>query len=99
MISLLKNRILVKELEKKTDSGLIIIDKNNEVPLMGEVVICGPGRWLNDEKFERNTVQKGMRIYFGKHAGVPIVLKGERYLVMTDEDVLGIIDPLDSLLV
>ena len=93
MINLLKSRILVKENEKVSTSGLIIIDSENETPKMGTIIKAGPGKWLDDDRFERTTVCEGMRIYFGKHCGVPVTLRGERYLVMDENDVIGILDP------
>ena len=94
MISLLKSRILVKPVEeKKTLSGIIIIDTQAEIPRQGTVIKTGPGKWLNDDTFERTTVAEGMLIYYGKHCGVPVTLNGTQYLVMDENDVIGIVDP------
>ena len=92
-MKLLKNRILVKPIkETKSPSGILLFDNENERPMLGEVIEVGPGRWLNDDHFERTAVQKGFKVYFGKHCGVPVRLNEQNLLVMLDEDIIAVED-------
>ncbi|MFA7384170.1 MAG: co-chaperone GroES [Desulfurivibrionaceae bacterium] len=90
----LNDRILVKRLEEeqKTKGGLFIPDSAKEKPAEGKVVAVGKGR-LND-KGERVAVElkAGDRILFSKYGGTEVKLDGEDYLIMREDDVLGVIE-------
>ncbi len=88
----LHDRILVKRLneEEKTAGGIIIPDTAKEKPAQGEVVAVGPGRRTEDGKRVEPEVKKGDKILFGKYAGTEIKVNNEDYLIMREEDVLGI---------
>jgi len=90
----LNDRILVKRLEEeaKTAGGIIIPDTAKEKPAEGEVVAVGPGK-LND-KGERSamTVKAGDRILFSKYGGTDVKLDGTDYLILREDDVLGIVE-------
>ncbi len=90
----LNDRILVRREEEDTKSkgGIIIPDTAKEKPIKGKVVACGPGAL--DEKGNRRSldVKKGDRILFSKYAGTEIQIDGREYLVMKEDDVLGIIE-------
>jgi chaperonin GroES len=89
----LHDRILVKRLgeEEKTKGGIIIPDSAKEKPAQGEVVAAGSGRRTDDGKVIALEVKKGDKILFGKYSGTEIKVDGEDYLIMREEDVLGII--------
>jgi chaperonin GroES len=89
----LHDRILVKRLneEEKTKGGIIIPDTAKEKPAQGEVIATGSGRRTEDGKIIALEVKKGDKILFGKYAGSEIKIDGEEYLIMREEDVLGII--------
>ncbi len=89
----LHDRILVKRLneEEKTKGGIIIPDSAKEKPAEGEVVSVGAGRRAEDGKLIALEVKKGDRILFGKYSGTEIKIEGDDYLIMREDDVLGIV--------
>jgi chaperonin GroES len=91
----LYDRIVVKridEKEEKTVGGLIIPDSAKEKPQEGEVVATGKGKRLEDGKVVPLDVQVGDRILFGKYSGSDIKLDGEEYMIMREDEVLGILN-------
>jgi chaperonin GroES len=89
----LHDRILVRrvEEEEKTRGGLIIPETAKEKPQEGEVLAVGKGRIKEDGKVLPLDVKPGDRILFGKFSGSDIVLEGEEYLIMREEEVLGLL--------
>jgi len=90
----LHDRILAKRLEEeeKTKGGIIIPDTAKEKPIEGEVIAVGNGKILENGEVRPLEVKVGDRILFGKYAGTDIKIEGEEYLIMREEDVLGIIE-------
>ena len=91
----LYDRIVVKRVEteiEKTHGGLYIPDSAKEKPQEGEVVAVGKGKRLEDGKVVPLDVQPGDRILFGKYSGSEIKLDGEDYMIMREDEVLGILD-------
>ena len=90
----LYDRIVVKRIEEKetTCNGIIIPDSAKEKPQEGEVVAVGKGKRLEDGKVVALDVQVGDRILFGKYSGSEIKLDGEEYMIMREDEVLGILD-------
>src|ERR1700744_4310243 len=90
----LYDRIVVKRIEEKENmqGGLYIPDSAKEKPQEGEVVATGKGKRLEDGKLVPLDVQVGDRILFGKYSGNDIILDGEEYLIMREDEVLGILD-------
>jgi len=90
----LYDRIIVKRVEQQrtTASGIVIPDSAAEKPEQGEVVAVGSGRLLQDGSVRPLQVKTGERILFGKYAGQTVKIDGEEFLVMREEDVLGVID-------
>ena len=90
----LNDRLLVKRLaeEAKTAGGIIIPDSAKEKPAEGEVVAVGPGK-LND-KGERVALQvvAGDRVLFSKYGGTDVKLDGDDYLIMREDDILGVVE-------
>lgn len=89
----LHDRILVKRTteDEKTAGGLYIPDTAKEKPQKGEVVAAGKGRVLEDGKVLPLEIKVGDKILFSKYAGTELKLNGEDYLMMREEDVLGIV--------
>lgn len=89
----LHDRILVKRTieEEKTAGGLYIPDTAKEKPQKGEVVAAGKGRVLEDGRVLPLEIKKGDKILFSKYAGTELKFNGEEYLMMKEEDVLGVI--------
>ena len=90
----LYDRIVVKRIEEKENmqGGLYIPDSAKEKPQEGEVVAVGKGKRLEDGKLVPLDVQVGDRILFGKYSGSDIKLDGEEYLIMREDEVLGILE-------
>ncbi len=90
----LNDRILVKRLasEEMTAGGIIIPDSAKEKPAEGEIVAVGPGK-LNDHG-ERVTmdVKAGDTVLFSKYGGTDIKLDGQDYLIMREDDILGVVE-------
>lgn len=93
MLKPLHNRILVErvEAEEKTASGIVIPDTAKEKPQEGKVVAVGPGSRDKQGKVIPMEVKKGDRILFAKFGGSEIRLDGKDYLIMKDDDVMGIV--------
>jgi chaperonin GroES len=89
----LHNRILVRRMqeEEKTAGGIIIPDTAKEKPQRGEVVATGKGRITEDGKILPLEVTVGDKILFSKYSGTELKLEGEEYLMITEDDVLGVI--------
>ena len=90
----LHDRVLVKRLEELDEKhGRIIIpDTAKEKPQEGKVIAVGTGRVTEDGKKLSLAVKEGDRILFGKYSGSEVKLDGEEYLILREEDILGILD-------
>ena len=90
----LQDRILVQRVEEetKTKGGIIIPDTAKEKPAEGKVIAAGNGKVGEDGKRVALEVKKGDRILFGKYSGTEVKIEGEEYLIMREDDVLGVID-------
>lgn len=90
----LHDRILVKRVaeEEKTAGGLFIPDTAKEKPQRGQIVATGKGRVTEDGKTLPLEVKNGDKILFSKYAGTELKLDGAEYLMMREEDILGIIN-------
>ena len=90
----LQDRVIVKRLEaeEKTESGLIIPDTAKEKPQKGKVVAVGPGKVMDSGTTVALTVKAGDNILFSKYAGTEINISNEEYLIMREDDILGIIE-------
>jgi chaperonin GroES len=90
----LQDRILVQRVEEETTTkgGIIIPDTAKEKPAEGKVTAVGNGKVGEDGKRIALEVKKGDRILFGKYSGTEVKVSGEEYLIMREDDVLGIID-------
>ena len=90
----LYDRIVVKRIEEQetTRSGIIIPDSAQEKPQEAEVVAVGHGKRLENGTLVALDVKVGDRILFGKYSGNDIRVDGEEYLIMREDDVLGVLD-------
>jgi chaperonin GroES len=90
----LYDRIVVKRIEEKetVQGGIIIPDSAKEKPQEGEVVAVGQGKRLENGKVVALDVKAGDRILFGKYSGSEIKLDGEEYVIMREDEVLGILE-------
>ena len=89
----LNDRILVKRLEgeERTAGGIIIPDTAKEKPAEGEVVAVGPGKPNDAGERVAMDVAVGDRVLFSKYGGSEVKLDGEDFLIMREDDILGVI--------
>ena len=89
----LHDRILVRRTEEEgtTRGGIIIPDSAKDKPQEGEVISAGKGKISEEGKVRPLDVKEGDRILFGKYSGTEIKLDGEDYIIMREEEVLGIL--------
>ena len=89
----LHDRLIVKRFdeEEKTKGGIIIPDNAKEKPQQGEVIAVGNGKVLEDGKVLPLEVKKGDRVLFGKYSGTEIKIDGTEYLMLREEDILGVV--------
>src|SRR5215467_10550105 len=89
----LHDRILIRRVEEAetTRGGIIIPDTAKDKPQEGEVVSVGKGKISEEGKVRPLDVKEGDRILFGKYAGTEIKLDGEDFIIMREEEVLGIL--------
>ncbi len=90
----LNDRILVKrvEEEEKTAGGIIIPDSAKEKPAEGKVVAVGAGKRNDAGERIAMDVKEGDRVLFSKYGGTDVKVDGEKYLIMREDDILGIIE-------
>ena len=90
----LGDRVLVKPLdkEKQERGGLIIPDTAKEKPQEGEIIAAGKGKTSDDGKLIPMDVKAGDKILYGKYSGTEIKIDGDEYLIMHQDDILGILE-------
>ena len=90
----LRDRVLVKYTEEaeKTAGGLYIPDSAKEKPQKGEVVSVGPGRVTDDGKLQSMSVKVGDVVLFDKYSGSKVTMDNVEYLIIREEDILGIVE-------
>ncbi|HPQ69201.1 MAG TPA: co-chaperone GroES [bacterium] len=90
----LQDRVMIKRLaeEEKTKSGIIIPDSAKEKPAQGEVVAVGDGKVMDNGVKVELHVKAGDKVLFSKYAGTEVKLDGEEFLIMREDDILGIIE-------
>jgi chaperonin GroES len=90
----LQDRIIVKRLEEEsmTAGGLYIPDTAKEKPQKGEIIAVGKGKVTEDGKLIPVDLKVGEKVLFGKYAGTEIKIDGVDYLIMREDDILGVIE-------
>ncbi|MEZ4546878.1 MAG: co-chaperone GroES [Thermodesulfobacteriota bacterium] len=90
----LHDKVLIQRLdsEETTKGGIIIPDSAKEKPQEGKVVAVGNGRFLEDGSIKPLEVKKGDKILFSKYGGTEISIDGESYLILSEEEILAVID-------
>jgi chaperonin GroES len=90
----LHDRVIVQRLEEeeKTKGGIIIPDSAKEKPQEGKVIAVGTGKILENGTKLALDVKVGDKILFGKYSGTEIKIEGEEFLMMREDDILGIIE-------
>jgi chaperonin GroES len=90
----LQDRIIVKRIqeEEKTAGGIFIPDTAKEKPQMGQIVSVGNGKKTEDGKVIPIDLKAGDRVLFGKYSGTEVKVEGEEFLIMREDDILGVIE-------
>jgi chaperonin GroES len=90
----LDDRIVVEqsEAEGKTTGGIILPDTAKEKPQIGKVAAVGPGKLLDDGKRNKMSVKKNDKVIYAKYIGSEVEIDGEKFVVLHESDVLGIIE-------
>jgi chaperonin GroES len=90
----LNDKIVVERLEadEKTAGGIILPDTAKEKPKQGKVISLGDGKLLEDGKRAAFQVKSGDRVLFSSYAGNEVTVDGKEYLIMTEDDLLAVVD-------
>ena len=90
----LHDRVVIKRMEEERTSpgGIVIPDSAAEKPIKGEVLAVGNGKVNESGEVRPLDLKVGDTVLFGKYSGTEVKVSGEEYLIMREEDVLGIID-------
>jgi chaperonin GroES len=91
----LQDRVIVKqsEAETKTASGIVLPDTAKEKPTKGKVIAAGPGKV--DEKKGKHmelAVRAGDTVFYGKYSGTDVEVDGEKYVILRESDILGVLE-------
>ena len=88
------DHVLVERLEseEKTAGGLILPDTAKEKPQQGKVVAVGPGKRTEDGKVLQLDVREGDTVLFGKYSGSEVKMEGKEYLILKEDDLLGLME-------
>lgn len=94
MIKPLGDRVVIQALEReeKTKSGIVLPDTAKEKPQEGRIVAVGNGRLLDNGQRVSLDVKAGDKVMFSKYAGTEIKIDGQDYLILSERDVLAIIE-------
>ena len=94
MIKPLGDRVVIQVLEKeeKTKSGIFLPDTAKEKPQEGKIVAVGTGKVLDNGQRVALDVKEGDRIIFSKYAGTEIKIDGQEYLILSERDILAIVE-------
>lgn len=90
----LHDRVVVRRLEEErtTPGGIVIPDSAAEKPVQGEILAVGNGKVLDNGDRRPLDVKVGDRVLFGKYSGTEVKISGETYLVMREEDIMGVVE-------
>lgn len=90
----LHDRVVVRRMEEERTSagGIVIPDSATEKPIQGKIIAVGNGKTLDNGQVRALEVKVGDRVLFGKYSGTEGKLEGEDFLVMREEDIMGVIE-------
>lgn len=90
----LDDGVVVKQLEAedKSSGGIYLPEGAKEKPQIGKVIAVGPGKVLDDGKRKAMSVKKGNRIVYGKYMGSEVEIDNEKYVILREKDILGIVE-------
>ena len=90
----LHDRVVVRRMEEERTSagGIVIPDSATEKPIQGEIIAVGKGKILDSGESRPLDVKVGDRVLFGKYSGTEVKLDGNDFLVMREEDIMGVVE-------
>jgi chaperonin GroES len=90
----LHDRVVVRRMEEERTSagGIVIPDSATEKPIQGEVIAVGNGKLMDSGDTRSLDVKVGDRVLFGKYSGTEVKLDGDEFLVMREDDIMGVIE-------
>jgi chaperonin GroES len=90
----LHDRVVIRRLEEErtTAGGIVIPDTAAEKPIQGEVIAVGNGKILDNGESRPLDVKVGDRVLFGKYSGTEVKLDGKEFVVMREDDIMGVIE-------
>jgi len=90
----LDDRVVIKQSEakEKTAGGIILPDTAKEKPQIGKVIATGPGKLLDNGKRGEMSVKKNDEVIYGKYIGNEVEIEGEKYVILRESDLLGIVE-------
>jgi chaperonin GroES len=90
----LHDRVVVKrwEEEKTSPGGIVIPDTAKEKPIKGEVVAVGNGKLLDNGQLRALDLKVGDKVLFGKYSGTEVKIDGIEYLVLREDDIMGVLE-------
>jgi chaperonin GroES len=90
----LNDKIVVKRLEaeSKTAGGIVLPDNAKEKPRQGKVLSLGDGKMLENGNRAKFQIKEGDRVLFSSYGGQEVTVDGEEYLIMTEDDILAVVD-------
>jgi len=90
----LSDRVIVKqsEAETKTASGILLPDSAKEKPTKGKVISIGPGKTDDNGKRHELNVRVGDNVYYGKYSGTDVEVDGEKFVILRESDLLGVLE-------
>lgn len=90
----LHDRVVVRRMEEErtTAGGIVIPDSATEKPIQGEIIAVGNGKILDNGEARPLDVKVGDRVLFGKYSGTEVKLDGQDFLVMREDDIMGVVE-------
>jgi len=90
----LDDRVVIKQSEakEKTAGGIFLPDMAKEKPQIGKVIAAGPGKLLDNGKRSKLSVKKNDEVIYGKYIGNEVEIEGEKYVILRESDLLGIVE-------
>jgi len=90
----LQDRVIVRqsEAETKTASGILLPDSAKEKPTQGKVISVGPGKLDEKGRHMELAVRAGDVVYYGKYSGTEVEVDGQKFVMLRESDILGVLD-------
>ncbi len=90
----LEDRVVIKQSEAtdKTAGGIILPDTAKEKPQIGKIIAVGPGKILDNGKQSEMSVKKNDEVVYGKYTGNEVEISGEKYVIIKESDILGVVE-------